>query len=446
MRLAIQPFSHSAIQPFSHSAIQPFSHYIPFRRAVLCIPIIIAFISPNNSFAERIFVTPGSLAGYVYYPPIKNGASGGGEGGEDSSTLQRCTFSPTQGDQTVTVNAEKLYEYTKPIQLQYTIAGGDGGGGLAGGGGGSSAILLNGAVVVVAPGGDGGEGAREVRGRITLKANDRIRFVSGGGGGGGMAFADSMGGQVTVGGGGGAGWRGGGAGGSHPSRSIDFSESKPAAGRGGAGTPGQGGNVDGGTAGTSGSGSQGGVSTFPDGSSLSQGFDNGGVYRNTGNVSGDYVSTFKLVEPQVYRLPATENRAGSMSKYFLKSYYRNYPTPTAIINGSTTNLLNWGSNFLIVYGGGGGSLGRSGFPAFMVHHGGDGLWYGPGYEFQYIFNSNVNVMNNRIGPVKVGETIRSLPAHNYDLNLTRPVADDSKGANPGQIVTSYQAPICGLLE
>ncbi|MFT2520671.1 hypothetical protein ACMWQB_31190, partial [Escherichia coli] len=79
------------------------------------------------------------------------------------------------------------------------------------------------------------------------------------------------------------------------------SESKPAAGRGGSGTPGQGGNVEGGTAGTSGSGSQGGVSTFPDGSSLSQGFDNGGVYKNTGNVSGDYVSTFKLVEPQVYR-------------------------------------------------------------------------------------------------------------------------------------------------
>ncbi|MVT36619.1 hypothetical protein GO497_01110 [Acidovorax citrulli] len=55
------------------------------------------------------------------------------------STLQRCVWTPSQGDQTVTVNPG--YDYKKDITVYYRLAGGDGGAGYTGGGGGSSAIL-----------------------------------------------------------------------------------------------------------------------------------------------------------------------------------------------------------------------------------------------------------------------------------------------------------------
>ncbi|MDC2862662.1 hypothetical protein [Delftia sp. DT-2] len=443
MSSAIQPFSHSAIQPFSHSAIQPFSHYIPFCKAVLCIAIIIAFISPNNSFAEKIFVTPGSLAGYTYYPPEKKNGGGGGGGGDDSTTLQRCLFTVSEADKTVTVNPEKLYDYEKPIQMQYTIVGGDGGGGFAGGGGGSSAILLNGAAAVVAPGGNGGERAKELRGRIAINAKDRIRFVIGGGGGGGISYSDSFGTNVLVGGGGGAGWQGGGAGASHVSESISYTDNKQAAGKGGGSVPGQGGYVQGGLSGTSGIGSQAGVATYPDGASNSYGTDNNREYKNLGQISGG-VNTFRLQEPQISRIPATALRQGSMSRPFFKTYTPNYyvDLPTAVVNGVFRKLPNV-EQFVVIYGGGGGQSGRSGFPGSFIIGGCDRC-FGYGYGISYTFRGKTNEYFDNTGIS--GPTIESLQPPTLDLNLTRPFVNDDQPANPGQVAISYQAPVCGLLE
>ncbi|WP_157774155.1 hypothetical protein [Paracidovorax citrulli] len=130
--------------------------------------------------AGPIVVTPGSLSSYVYYPPVAGaGGSAGGGTGEDVSTLQRCVWTPSQGDQTVTVNPG--YDYKKDITVYYRLAGGDGGAGYTGGGGGSSAILLNGAKVAVGPGGAGGSRAPEVTGVFKVKVGDTLRFVTGGG-------------------------------------------------------------------------------------------------------------------------------------------------------------------------------------------------------------------------------------------------------------------------
>lgn len=395
-----------------------------------------------------VVATPNSLAGYTYFPPFTSSGGGGTSSvGDEVSTLQRCVFTPTAGDQTVTVNGQLLYGYTKPIAINYTMAGGDGGFGYAGGGGGSSAILLNGAAIDIARGGNGGEVAPIKYGRFTVKANDSIRLVTGGGGGGGISYTDTISFHRTIGGGGGAGFTGGGAGGSSANKAISTpDEIIQAAGKGGALTPGQGGYVLGGNNGTSGIGNQGGVSTFPDGSSAPIGSASSSRYVISSTLHNTYVS---LNEPVPSRIPATMTNLGSFSRYALAGANYSYSVYTTVqgrLNGqpkqlpggptvSTTNHL--------LFGGGGGAAGRSGTNFVYLTVAGGG--YGTLGDLSIDWSGQKNRLGAHIFQPE-GHTINSFPRPTNDLNLTKTYNDGISGSPPGQIVLGYQAPVCGLLQ
>lgn len=403
----------------------------------------------HAALAAPIVATPGSLAGYTYFPAATSSGGGSSAVGDEVSTLQRCVFTPTAGDQTVRVDEKSLYGYTKPIQIIYTMAGGDGGAGYAGGGGGSSAILHNGTLKELAPGADGGQISVVKYGRFAVNANDQIRFVTGGGGGDGISYSDPMGNAKTIGGGGGAGYTGAGAGGSSANRAItSASDILLAAGKGGGASPGVGGFVSGGFSGTNATGMQGGVSTFPDGSSAPMGAASSKIYSTSSSIMGSTYTAF-FYEPTPSRIPATDTTQGSWSRYFLYPYYQGGDV-VASLNGQTKILGNTvsGSGLTYMFAGGGGSLGRAGTPSVFTNlayrftsgmYGSVGgpvmNWSGTRNDLGYPGDTRNN-----------GHTINSFARPTADINLTKTTNDGISGASPGQIVVSYQAPVCGVLQ
>lgn len=387
--------------------------YFAISKWLVAIPAIAFSLA---AFSGTVVVTPGSLAGYTYFPKAQvSGSGAGGGGGENVTTLQRCLYAPESPDKTVTV-ANDMFDYDKDLSFYYRMVGGNGGAGFNGGGGGSSAILLNGAKVAVAPGGNGGSVAAEVAGFVKIKKGDTLRFITGGGGGDGY-------GSPAVGGGGGAGYTGGGGGASKASGSISAGEAALAVGRGGGDTPGVGGAVAGGFAGTSGSGMTGGVSTYPSGSSSPVG--------TAGGINSWYYH-------EIYGAP------------WVTSTLR-HPA-TATIMGSPNGGMNYG-----FFSGGGGSLGNGGSHAFNV-------------QPSYCNGSSVNVHTtddhtyvNDNGPCYTYynwynyKRARSMffPPHTSDMKLTRayPTVTNNgynpqnsvAGSFPGQIIGMYQAPVCGIL-
>lgn len=370
------------------------------------------------TWAGPIVVTPGSLSSYVYYPPVAgSGGSAAGGAGEDVSTLQRCVWTPSQGDQSVTVNPG--YDYKKDITVYYRLAGGDGGAGYTGGGGGSSAILLNGAKVAVGPGGAGGSRASEVTGVFKVKAGDTLRFITGGGGGAGLT-----GSGFAIGGGGGAGYTGGGGGGSLGSRSVSASDYPAIAGKGGGEGPGAGGYASGAMAGTPGLYMQGGVGTFPDGSSAPYG-SQADSYSGSLSYYSDFYKYFSGL-----KFPATPTTMGA-------------PIGSADSNFTT-------------FGGGGGRLASGGSVGIR-------------FNFAYCQNANSSFQASR-DSVEIsdnGQCYYSYNRYSYvlakteqfpqptsSLALTRkyPEVNNTNnqpiiiasGSLPGQIVTMYQAPVCGV--
>ena len=249
-----------------------------------CLAVTLYFV--HGIAIGAVTPTPGSVSSLTYYPPSSGGTGGGSADGSDGArgeSLSKCYRGKHANDATYYLNADSFYTLEK-IKVYYKIFGGDGGGSSNGGGGGSSVLMLNGATVAFGAGGSGGQIAQEVRGEFEVKPGDTLRLITGGGGGAGVAGA--------AGGGGGAGWFGGGAGGSN------------SPGAGGSNVAGAGGQ--GGFFGTSGVGNQGGVSTFPDGSTAPSG---SATTANIPSLGGGYY--YLASNAKSYRWPATATRVGS---------------------------------------------------------------------------------------------------------------------------------------
>lgn len=382
------------------------------------------------AFAGTVVVTPGSLAGYTYFPPAVGGGSGSGGSGENVSTLMRCVKTPTYTDRTLNMALRNWLDLDKPIQVYYKVWGGDGGAGLNGGGGGSSAILVNGAPVVMAAGGNGGASAPQMSGSFSLKKTDIVRFVVGGGGGAGSG---------PTGGGGGAGYTGGGGGASY----LGTLNGSPTTmgGKGGAATPGQGGTLAMGGAsgsvfpGTAGMGQNGGVSTYPDGSSAPIGPRDGSntaTCTNYGEMTGS--SSYSS------RWPALPTSSGSLMIVSATPLYE----PR------------------ITWAGGGGMLGAGGQPAGVAVAQGNNancIW-------QQYASVNVVVSSTQLLPTSqnyVPISCLSPQAGGQGPWLTlcqssmyQPVTQDFApshnlggagvtGSLPGQIALMYQAANCEVI-
>lgn len=407
-----------------------FKHFrIGLRRSAALLALAFA----TGATAQTILVTPGSLANYTYIPPGSGSGSGSGGGtGENVSTLQRCLWAPATADKSVTV-PDKFYDYNKDVTVYYRIAGGDGGAGPLGGGGGSSAILKNGTVVALGPGGNGGQAAPEVSGTFTIKKGDNLRFITGGGGGDGHAY-----GTNNVGGGGGAGYTGGGGGGSLAGRGLNGADTTTSPGKGGGATPGQGGYISGGMAGTTAIGQSGGVPTWPDNNSAPIGSFSSGQYLN------QYYGKYNNTGPDTYyvtmtiRHPATPSMQGS-------------PTGRLPVGGARSGQDG-------VFSGGGGSLGWGGARAIFLSVNPPNGWCNVTSKLQdtgtYSFVDDNTVCATYYNQYRYHRTntFSHYPPHTTDLRLTRrinPIANGNEsaaGSLPGQIVTMYQAPVCGLLE
>lgn len=381
----------------------------PIRLATLAIALLLQLGSAASS-ASPVVATPGSMAGYTYFPPTTTtGGGGSSSGGEDVSTLQRCLWAPSRGDQSVTVDSS--FEYDKPITLYFALAGGDGGATAMGGGGGSSAILLNGALVATGSGANGGQRAVETTGTIKIKKGDTLRFVTGGSGGAGQQGAN-----FAIGGGGGAGYQGGGGGGSLVGRLPNAGDSPGISGKGGGNTPGAGGFVTGGLAGTSGSGMNGGISTYSDGSTAPVGPSN-----STSWTMGNYWGA----TPILSRHPAKPDLNGSF----------------------IATVFHTGA-------GGGGALASSGGMGWSITR----CKVQTGYTRDYfnLSSADCDSLGSSTSRYYLPKS-EAYPAHGPDMRLTRvfptvsPQQDGPTiysfpgGALPGQIITMYQAPVCGWL-
>lgn len=277
--------------------------------------VLVLAASWCSASVAAVFVTPGSLAGYTYFPQKSSGNGSTGDDYGRTEVLQKCIVAIKKPDVTFSFNESDFYGL-KSIRLYYKAAGGNGGGGPNGGGGGSTAILINGAPVVIANGADGSsvpdgkygggtnggiavhggnsKDSEMVQGEVNVSPGDTVRFITGGGGGSGSPAA---------GGGGGAGWRGGGAG------------SSDAPGKGGGSVPGLGGY--GSNPGTSGIGHNGGVSTFPDASSAPLGDSaRQGGFLQRGPVSGGEDSVAGYWRSLDARIASTPTRSGSLGVPF----------------------------------------------------------------------------------------------------------------------------------
>lgn len=372
------------------------------------------------AIAAPVVVTPGSMAGYTYFPPATTGSGSGGSGTDNVGTLQRCFWTPPAGDHTVNLASSNWYDYgdTRPLTLYYIVAGGNGGNNPGGGGGGSSAILKNGALGALGPGGDGGLTSQPAEGTLQVIKSDVLRFITGGGGGPGATMGSGWGvGYYSrlSGGGGGAGYRGGGGGASSQS-SITVPELAAmwgsSGGRGGGTNPGAGGfvNSPSNMPGTSGSGMNGGVGVFPDGSTVPM----GAVPPST---QPTYTMTCGLGIPNTcsgqYRHPATATISGS----------HGYP------------VLQHSGSMQGVVAGGGGTLGFGGSPNAM-------LMYDSFVNTGTVTTSTAgpSAMGNWGNQVFTGQRI-AMFSPPTSLGLTRPAGTSV----PGQIVVMYQAPVCSIL-
>lgn len=363
----------------------------------------------NQLQAAPIVATPGSVSGYTYYPPPNKMPSGGGSStGDEVSTLQRCLWAPTSGDQTVTVYDD--FASNQTIKLLYRIVGGDGGAGQNGGGGGASAILLNGVAAVIGNGGDGGTPAQQKSGSISIKSGDVLRFITGGGGG-----AGAWGGTFSIGGGGGAGYMGGGGGASHQGTNI--SSAPTAKGVGGSASAGAGGYGSGMWSGTSGGFLTGGIATYLNGSSSPDGSFAGGT--NFSNYT-DWNYGWPAYTPPAVRFPATGSRQGSPM-------------------GDSTSY-NW-------LGGSGGGLGYGG--GIAVNTSGSSGSFASSNFYRHWPNCSYNC-----DQWYAGADMSKYPPHDDSMKLTRQIVYDnsygspwygSNGSLSGQIITMYQAQTCGAL-
>ncbi|ATH15493.1 hypothetical protein CHL79_25245 [Delftia acidovorans] len=136
-------------------------------------------LSTSYALADAVFVTPGSLSGYTYYPPVKAGGGGGsGNASGRVETLQKCYVAIKSPDVSFSLQAAEFYGLEN-IRLYYKAAGGNGGTGTNGGGGGSTAIILNGSTAVIAPGGNGGQEAPVTKGDFQVAPGDSVRIVTG---------------------------------------------------------------------------------------------------------------------------------------------------------------------------------------------------------------------------------------------------------------------------
>lgn len=391
---------------------------LPNQWAVVALALSLA--SPIFGVAGTIVVTPGSLAGYTYFPPAAQASGSGSGSGDNVSTLQRCTWTPSSDDQTVTVT--DAYGYNKPVVVYYRMVGGDGGAGANGGGGGSSAIVLNGTPAAIGNGGNGGSPASAVSGTFQISAGNTLRFVTGGGGG------DSIGGaNYAIGGGGGAGYTGGGGGASINGRAMTGAEAAASSGKGGAVAPGAGGFFAGGLTGTAGLGMQGGVSTWPDGSSAPIGTA-GNSYQESMYYSS-YSGVSKVVN---IRFPALVNRIGS---------------PTGSVDGVSA------------LAGGGGALGEGGSQAIKFNF----MYCENAYSSmttdatKTYLNDNGACYSSYNQYAYYRSTTSKFTPPGTDMQLTRAPAsfpantgynpiNGAAGSLPGQITLMYQAPVCGILQ
>lgn len=392
-----------------------------FRNGLRRGAALLALALATAATAQTILVTPGSLANYTYIPPGSGSGSGSGGGtGENVSTLQRCLWAPTTPDETRTV-ADGFYDFNKEVTVYYRIAGGNGGATAIGGGGGASAIVKNGAVVALGKGGDGGQSAAEVTGTFTIKKGDVLRFVTGGGGGDGVSS-----GSIHVGGGGGAGYTGGGGGASLAGRGLSALDLTTSAGKGGGTSPGQGGYISGGNSGTAGIGQSGGVSTWSDGSSAPIGSYYYGTYTNQyyDNRGGRAV-----------KFPATSTRSGS-------------PTGNLLNAGNGSNSVGDG-----YFSGGGGKPGWGGGRWAIIGAYGGCRATLTSNDTSVTIDDNTPCYTFYNVYVYRRETMSRYPAHTGDMQLTRTKTPYYQNGNevyggslPGQIITMYQAPVCGLLQ
>lgn len=377
-------------------------------------------LAANIAAAAPVVVTPASMAGYNYFPPPPPASSTGGGGSSDStSTLQRCVWQPSSGDQTVT--ASNFYDYDKEINVYYRMAGGNGGAGITGGGGGSSAILKNGTVVAIGPGGNGQQNAAPVSGTFKVAKNNTVRFITGGGGGDGI-----IGNGYSIGGGGGAGYTGGG-GGASANRHLVNADYPASAGKGGSNNPGDGGSVTSGMNGTSGSGMNGGVATFPNGNTTPTGNAGTGSYSQTWN----YYDYWGLSISEVTKHMATTTRSGAPAGGF---NYRGFS-------------------------GGGGRLGAGGQRATAV-----GPSYCNGSSINLGYAPNEQYVNDNGGCYTYYNwytfylaEVAYYPASDTNMALTRRFREtppnngylpiySTGGTLPGQIVLMYQAPTCEVFQ
>lgn len=382
-------------------------------------------LSTSYALADAVFVTPGSLSGYTYYPPVKAGGGGGsGNASGRVETLQKCYVAIKSPDVSFSLQAAEFYGLEN-IRLYYKAAGGNGGTGTNGGGGGSTAIILNGSTAVIAPGGNGGQEAPVTKGDFQVAPGDSVRIVTGGGGGSGW--------PGVSGGGGGAGWRGGGAGSSY------------APGQGGSAMPGAGGG--GANPGTSGSGHNGGVSTYPDGSSAPIGDTTRSPAFWQRPIHQWAEGTPESMRPAKWwmyldaRIPATPMRSGS--------------------NGLSFPLdVNAEANDSMVPGFG-GAWGRAGSPAPRTTWGGS--W---GYE-ERLNGTPVQASNDQLTVPKCGGYNCSFTTNYYQLSHVGSYADptefqltrkptlrsyeygtdyEEKSNLPGQVIFMYSAVECSLLK
>ena len=247
--------------------------------------------------AAPVVVTPNSLAGYTFYPPLGAGPSGVGAMQE---TLQTCFVEPARGDRTLVMSTRFWAGLSRPLTVFYRLVGGGGGAGKSpssieprfGGGGGSSAILKNGSLVATASGAPSATVAvAGSTGQLQVTSADTLRLIVGGGGGGGYRYPIYTGVYTyyALPGGGGAGWFGGGAGSNDavsplPGIPSDLAQGGSAS-AGGSGGLGQG-SVGAGSANAGGSalpGASGGNGTIQGNNGAGGGWDG---YRNTSDQSG----------------------------------------------------------------------------------------------------------------------------------------------------------------
>ena len=421
----------------SHSS----THNPSSKKFIASLALVVAG-AMHPALAAPVVATPGSLAGYTYYPP--SSTSSGGQGGENVSTLQRCYWAANQGDLTVNLSTKNWYGLEKTT-VYYKMVGGDGGRsphgfGTGGGGGGSSAIIQNGNPIAIANGANGNTTSLETNGKFTLTKTDTLRFITGGAGGDGYCG----GGQNCIGGGGGAGYRGGGAGASAMNATFKTYTSVTHHGGGGTDNVGAGGyhditNINSGQAysGTAGLNESGGVAGYPSTASTGTiGASGDGAYGSAPNppYAVNYTTANHRATPTAVGSPQGPYKYYNPSTYVLETYY---------------------------FGGGGGRFGMGSQPGvFMPAEYGNIISWAPG-SIRLTgprYPGNPGVID--IKWVYLITSVSEMPQPT-EFVMSRPIPDDSfcgsigmagsfctnrHNSRPGRIMVMYQAESCELFQ